>query len=302
MAEDTDETRCGYVALIGAPNAGKSTLMNALVGTKLSIVSPKVQTTRMRVLGIQIHESAQIIFVDTPGIFAPKRRLDRAMVDAAWRGAGDADHIALLVDVRQRDTEETEAIVAGLAKSGKRADLILNKIDLIERGKLLSMAERWHKEGLFDEVFMVSALKGDGIDRLMSHFARLMPPGPWLFPEDQLSDIPQRLLAAEITREQLYLQLHDELPYSAAVETEAWEEFDNGSVRIMQTIYVERDSQRAIVLGKGGSRIRSIGTTARGELSRLMERTVHLSLFVKVRERWGDDREHYSTMGLDYDA
>ena len=303
--ETPPSTRCGFAALIGAPNAGKSTLMNALLGAKVSIVTPKVQTTRSRVLGIEISGDAQIVYVDTPGIFAPKRRLDRAMVAAAWKGAGDADVICLLVDAerylagRDRDTDE---IVEKLKETHRRAHLLLNKIDLVKKPDLLALAERFTAEGVFDQVFMISALKGDGIDDLRAALAAAMPPGPWLFPEDQLSDMPDRLLAAEITREKLFLDLHQELPYSLTVETEAWETHDNGSATIRQVIYVERDGHKGIVLGKGGAQIKRIGAASRRELEDLLGRRIHLFLFVKVRGKWQDDPERYRDWGLDFNA
>jgi GTP-binding protein Era len=294
--------RCGYVALIGAPNAGKSTLLNRLVGRKLAIVTPKVQTTRTRLLGIAIAGPAQLILVDTPGIFEPRRRLDRAMVAAAWAGAADADRIVLLVDAAHPGDPDTRRIVERLAATGRRAILALNKVDLVRRDTLLGTADTLFREGCFDEAFMISALTGDGIEDLKRHLAGAMPPGPWLFPEDELSDAPERWLAAEVTREQVFLQLHDELPYAASVETEAWQERRDGSVRIDQVIYVRRPSQRAIVLGDKGQRIRSIGARARTELERMLERRVHLFLFVKVRENWIEDPERYAALGLDYDV
>jgi GTPase len=296
------ETRCGYVALIGAPNAGKSTLLNQLVGSKLAIVTPKVQTTRARLLGIAIVGEAQLILVDTPGIFEPRRRLDRAMVAAAWAGAADADRVVLLVDAARPDEPDTRRIVERLAASGRRAVLALNKVDTVRRDKLLGIADGLFRAGCFDQVFMISALTGDGIDDLRRHLAAAMPPGPWLFPEDQLSDAPERWLAAEVTREQVFLQLHDELPYAASVETESWEERRDGSVRIDQVIYVRRDSQRAIVLGDKGRRIKAIGARARAELERMLARRVHLFLFVKVRENWIEDPERYAALGLDYNV
>src|SRR6184192_513113 len=286
-------TRCGFVALIGAPNAGKSTLLNQLVGTKLAIVTPKVQTTRTRLLGIAVEDSAQLIFVDTPGIFAPRRRLDRAMVAAAWAGAADADATVLLVDAAraaQRGIDnDTKGILNRLAASKRRAILALNKVDLVRRDTLLGLADELFRSGVFGEVFMVSALTGDGVADLKRHLAIIVPFGPWLFPADQLSDAPERWLAAEVTREQVFLQLHDELPYSAAVETEAWEERADGSARIDQVIYVRRPGQRAIVLGDKGARIKSIGARARAELEHMLERRVHLFLFVKVRDKWIED-------------
>jgi GTP-binding protein Era len=297
--------RCGYVALIGAPNAGKSTLVNQLVGSKVTIVSPKPQTTRSRVLGIAIKDEAQIVLVDTPGIFAPRKRLDRAMVAAAWGGADDADLLVLLVDAqrcRKNIDSETQAILDKLAGQKRRAMLILNKVDLVEKTVLLKLAERLSETGLFDEIFMVSALSGDGTDGLLDSFAKHMPLGHWLFPEDQLSDMPMRLLAAEVTREKLFIQLHQELPYAAAVETETWEERKDGGVRIEQAITVERESQKAIVVGKGGARIKAIGAAAREELTAMLERPVHLFLFVRVRENWQEDRERYRDIGLDFDS
>jgi len=295
-------TRCGYVALIGAPNAGKSTLLNRLVGQKLSIVSPKVQTTRSRLLGIATEGDAQLIFVDTPGIFEPRRRLERAMVAAAWAGASDADVTLLLVDVTHGVDRDTEAIVERLKSAAKPAILALNKIDLVRREKLLALADRLSKAGNFSDIFMISGLTGDGVDDLHRHLAEIVPEGPFLFPPDQLSDAPERWLAAEVTREQVFLQLHDELPYSATVETETWQERPDGSVRIEQVIYVRRASQRAIVLGEGGKRIKAIGARARAELGAMLERKVHLFLFVKVRDNWLDDPERYRAMGVDFNV
>ncbi len=295
-----EETRCGYVALVGAPNAGKSTLMNRIVGAKLSIVSPKVQTTRSRVLGILIEGMSQIIFVDTPGIFEPKKRLERAMVAAAWAGAQDADKVVLLVDAGRRIDEDTRRIIDGLKGARRQAVLALNKIDLVDPKKLLGLTEELSKEGIFERVFMISGLTGSGVDDLKDYLAVAMPEGPWLFPEDQLTDIPQRLLASEVTREQMFLQLHDELPYASTVETEGWEEKSDGSARITQVIYVRRDTQKAIVLGHGGQQIKKIGARARLELEKLLERRIHLFLFVKVREDWPEDRERYEAMGLEF--
>ncbi len=303
--ENSAPTRGGFVALIGAPNSGKSTLLNALVGAKVSIVSRKVQTTRARVLGIAIEGGAQIVFVDTPGIFAPKKRLDRAMVAAAWQGVEDADLAALLVDAHanvRATNRESEAILARLAESGRQAVLVLNKVDLVNPPQLLGLAERLNRTGVFTDTFMISALTGDGVGDLRRHFAKAMPPGPWLYPEDQISDMPDRLLAAELVREQLFETLHQELPYALTVETEAWEERKDGSVKIDATIFVERDSQRAIVLGKGGDRIKAVGAAARKELEVLFERRVHLFLFVKVRGKWQDDPERYRAMGLEWDG
>jgi GTPase len=301
-AAATIETRCGYVALIGAPNAGKSTLLNRLVGRKLAIVTPKAQTTRSRLLGIAIEGPAQIVYVDTPGIFAPRRRLDRAMVAAAWSGAQEADETVLLVDAARGVDGDTRRILDRLAERGRSMILALNKIDLVRRDSLLGLAASLSKTARIDAVFMLSGLNGDGVADLQRHLAGVLPPGPWLFPKDQMSDMPERLLAAEITREQVFLQLHDELPYASTVETEAWEDKADGSTRIEQTIYVQRPGQRAIVLGAGGSRIKAIGARARAEIARLLERPVHLFLFVKVRERWIDDRERFEALGLDYHA
>ncbi|HEV8679200.1 MAG TPA: GTPase Era [Stellaceae bacterium] len=295
-------TRCGYVALIGAPNAGKSTLLNRLVGQRLAIVTPKAQTTRTRLLGIAIVGPAQLILVDTPGIFAPRRRLDRAMVAAAWAGMADADAVVLLVDATRAEDPDTRQIIDRLTESGRRAILALNKIDLVRRDSLLAVADRLFRAGCFERIFMISGLNGDGVEDLKQHLAAVVPPGPWLFPEDQLSDAPERWLAAEVTREQVFLQLHDELPYAASVETEGWEERRDGSVKIDQVIYVRRPGQRAIVLGDKGSRIKTIGARARAELERLMERRVHLFLFVKVRDNWIEDPERYAALRLDYNV
>ncbi len=297
---EATNTKAGFVALIGAPNAGKSTLLNSLVGSKVSIVSRKVQTTRALVRGIAIEGAAQIVFVDTPGIFKPKRRLDRAMVTSAWGGAGDADVIALLLDVRKGIDEEAEAILEKLPELKQPKVLILNKIDLIERSKLLDIAAKLNEKVPFLHTFMISALKGDGIDKLKRQLAELMPEGPWLYPEDQISDAPLRMLAAEITREKIYERLHEELPYQSTVETDQWQQRPDGSVRIEQTVFVERDSQRKIVLGKGGQTIKAIGQAARKEISEIAEAPVHLFIFVKVRENWSDDPERYREMGLEF--
>jgi GTP-binding protein Era len=304
--ERDPDTRCGYIALIGAPNAGKSTLLNQLVGRKLAIVTPKVQTTRTRLLGIALAGPAQLIFVDTPGIFEPRRRLDRAMVAAAWAGAADADETVLLVDAahatRRGVDRDTKHILDRLAATGRHAILALNKIDLVRRDALLGLADELFHSGVFAHVFMISALSGDGVADLTRHLAASVPSGPWLFPADQLSDAPERWIAAEVTREQVFLQLHDELPYAATVETESWQERPDGSARIDQVIYVQRPSQRAIVLGEGGQRIKAIGARARVELEQMLERRIHLFLFVKVRENWIEDPERYAALGLDYNA
>ena len=289
------QTSCGFVAILGAPNVGKSTLLNRIVGVKVSIVSPKVQTTRTRVLGIALEGDAQLIFIDTPGIFHPKRRLERAMVAAAWGGAGDADHVILLVDAQRGLNPDTRAIIDRLKEQdGHTVDLVINKIDLIDKQKLLALTQKLSAEGVFDETYMISAFKGDGVDDLVAHLTAKMPASPWLFPEDQISDMPMRLLAAEITREKLYLKLHQELPYATTVETETWEEKEDGSVRIEQTIYVESESQRSIILGKGGKMIKSIGVESRHDLGEILDTIVHLFLFVKINEKWGDDPGRYS--------
>jgi GTP-binding protein Era len=292
--------RCAFIALIGAPNAGKSTLTNALVGTKVSIVTPKVQTTRALIRGIAMAGRSQLIFVDTPGIFRPKRRLDRAMVTTAWGGAHDADLVGVLIDAKRGLEEDSEAVVARLSEVRQPMVLILNKVDIVEKPRLLELAAKLNERASFAATFMVSALSGSGVEHLRDWFAEHAPPGPWLYPEDQLSDAPQRHLAAEITREKLYLRLHQELPYQSTVETDEWQERPDGSVRIAQTIYVERESQRKIVLGKSGQSIKAIGADARKELSQLLERPVHLFLFVKIREGWGDDPERYREMGLEF--
>ena len=292
--------RCGFVALIGAPNVGKSTLLNALVGSKISIVTPKVQTTRALIRGIAIEGPAQLIFVDTPGIFAPRRRLDRAMVGSAWGSTRDADIVALLIDARKGVEDDEEAILRGLADIRAAKVLLLNKIDLVEKPTLLALTQALNERATFAATFMVSARSGDGVADLKSWFAAHVPPGPWLYPEDQISDAPLRQLAAEITREKLYLRLHQELPYQSTVETEVWKELKDGSVRIEQTIYVERESQRKIVLGKGGQTIKAIGAAARTDIAAAIEQPVHLFLFVKVREGWGDDPERYHEMGLEF--
>lgn len=295
------DTRCGYVALIGAPNAGKSTLLNRLVGQKLAIVTPKVQTTRALIRGIACEGPAQLIFVDTPGIFAPRRRLDRAMVGTAWGSAHDADAVALLIDARKGLAEDDEAILRRLADVRTPAKVLaLNKVDLVAKPALLALAQMLNERAAFAATFMISALSGDGVDDLKKWLATQVPRGPWLYPEDQISDAPLRQLAAEITREKLYLRLHQELPYQSTVETEVWKELRDGSVRIEQTIYVERDSQRKIVLGKDGRAIRAIGAAARAEIAKAIEQPVHLFLFVKVREGWGDDPERYRQIGLEF--
>lgn len=295
-----ENARAGFVALIGAPNAGKSTLLNQLVGTKVSIVTHKVQTTRAIVRGVAIEDDSQVIFVDTPGIFKPKRRLDRAMVDTAWGGAKDADVVAVLIDAKKGINEAVERILNELEHIKLPKVLILNKIDITKRDQLLALAAKANEYTKFDQTFMVSAINGSGTKDILKYFAEQMPKGPWLYPEDQASDIPLRMLAAEITREKLYLRLHEELPYISTVETEKWEDKKDGSIRIEQTIFVERDSQKSIVLGKNGQTIKAISKAAREELSEAFETTVHLFVFVKVRENWSDDPERYRNMGLDF--
>ncbi|TAL33566.1 MAG: GTPase Era [Phenylobacterium sp.] len=306
----TDQ-HAGFAAIIGAPNAGKSTLTNRLVGAKVSIVTQKVQTTRFPVRGVALAGDAQIVLVDTPGIFAPRRRLDRAMVRAAWGGAEDADAIVHLVDAPaqlgdkpadHRAQIDVESIVEGLKKAGKKVILALNKVDAVKRDELLAISQKLFETGVYDEVFMISATTGSGVDDLKARLAALMPQGPWLYPEDQTADLPARLLAAEITREKLYLRVHEELPYAAAVETTAFQERKDGGVRIEQTIYVERESQRPIVLGKGGQTLKWIGQKSREELIQLLDRPVHLFLHVQVDEKWADKRAFYGDLGLDFDA
>ena len=297
------EQRCGYVAVVGATNAGKSTLVNTLVGTKVSIVSPKVQTTRFRVLGIAIHGESQMILVDTPGIFQPKRRLDRAMVAAAWDGAKDAEIICLLLDAHKGYDEDSRTLVSRLKQAQRRAILVLNKVDLVRnKERLLALVAEVAAEGIFDETFMVSALSGNGLAELQEALLRQLPEGPWMFPEDQVSDLPQRLLAAEITREKAFNMLHAELPYALMVESERWLEQDDGSARIDQVIYVQRESQKGIVVGKGGRTIRAIGTSARMELESLLERPIHLFLHVKVKENWAERRDSFAEFGLEYNV
>ena len=293
-------TRCGFVALIGAPNVGKSTLVNALVGSKVTIVSRKVQTTRALIRGIVIENNAQIILVDTPGIFLPKRRLDRAMVSTAWSGAHDADLVCVLLDAKSGIDEEADAILNKLATVKHDKILVLNKIDLVPREKLLALAKAANDRLPFQQTFMISALSGDGVDDLRATLAAMVPPGPFHYPEDQMSDAPLRHLAAEITREKIFRQLHQELPYQSTVETDSWTERKDKSVRIEQTIFVERESQRKIVLGKGGATIKSIGADSRKELTEIVGVPVHLFLFVKVRENWGDDPNRYREMGLEF--
>ncbi len=309
-------TRAGFVAIIGSPNAGKSTLVNRLVGSKVSIVTQKVQTTRFPVRGVCMDGRAQIVLVDTPGIFTPRRRLDRAMVRSAWSGAEDADAVVHLVDAyaeiavedgtakaaERRCAEDTANIRAALKSSGRKAVLALNKIDLVKRDALLALTTALFEEGVYTEVFMISAHNGSGVEDLKHHMASLVPEGPWLYPEDQTADLPVRLLAAEITREKVYLRVHEELPYAATVETTAFKEVKDGAVRIEQTIYIEREGQRAIILGKGGQTLKWIGENSRKDLIEILDRPVHLFLHVKVRETWQEERAFYADLGLDFDV
>jgi GTP-binding protein Era len=302
----TGQTRAGFTAIIGAPNAGKSTLVNQLVGTKITIVTHKVQTTRFPVRGVMMHGNSQVVLVDTPGIFAPRRRLDRAMVKSAWEGAGDADAIVHLIDARHwtghGDRAEDEAIIDRLRVIGAKAILAINKIDLVERSLLLGATKALFDTGVYSDVLMVSGLNGDGVDQLADLLASRMPEGPYLFPEDQAADMPSRLIAAEVTREKLMLRLHQEIPYQLTVETENWTQHDDGAVRIDQMIHVSRDGHKSIVLGKGGQTIRDIGMAARKELTEILGRPVHLFLRVKVSERWQENRERFSAIGLDFDV
>jgi GTP-binding protein Era len=297
--QDT-QTRCGFIALIGAPNVGKSTLINELVGSKVAIVSHKVQTTRALLRGIAIADGSQLVFIDTPGIFAPKRRLERAMVTNAWTGVQDADIAAVLIDAARGLDEEADAILARIAETRQPKILLINKVDLVDKSALLAIVKAANERVAFAATFMISALTGDGVADVRSWLAAHVPPGPWHYPEDQITDAPLRQLAAEITREKLYLRLHQELPYQSTVETESWKELKDGSTRIEQTIYVERESQRKIVLGKGGQTIKAIGADARRDIGDMIDGTVHLFLFVKVREHWADDPERYRGMGLEF--
>jgi GTP-binding protein Era len=297
---EPETTSCGFIALVGAPNAGKSTLLNALVGTKVSIVTHKAQTTRAQIRGVVTEGAAQIVFIDTPGIFAPKRRLDRAMVDAAWTGAGDADLVALIVDAERGVTAEVEALLEGLRDIPRPRVLVLNKIDLLKPEKLLALAEGLNARLDFERTFMVSALTGSGVKDFLDWAAAHVPPGPWHFPEDQLTDLTLALTAAEVTREKLFLRIHDEIPYNATVETEKFTVQPDGAYRIDQVVYVTRDTHKKIVLGAGGQTIKAIGAEARRELMEIFEVPVHLFLFVKVREKWSDDPERYREMGLEF--
>lgn len=292
--------KCGFVAIIGSPNAGKSTLLNRMVGAKVAIVTHKVQTTRTRVTGIGLHENTQLVFIDTPGIFAPKRRLDRAMVSAAWKGSEDAEQTVLMVDAKKGVDDNVERILTGLSDANRKAILVINKIDTVKRESLLALVQKLNEAGQFEETFLISALNGDGVEDLKSHLADLAPEGPWMYPEDQISDVTMRLLAAEITREKVYLRLHEELPYATTVETEAWDERPDGSVRIEQVIHVERESQKGIVIGKGGKMLKLLGQMAREDMQENFDRKVHLFLHVRVTEKWADDKTMYEDMGLDF--
>ena len=301
-ANNNTPTRCGFVALIGAPNAGKSTLTNDFVGSKVSIVSSKIQTTRTQVRGIGIYDNTQMIFIDTPGIFQPKRRLDRAMVYSAWNGANDADIVVLIVDAKRGYDDETKAIVQNLANVKQKVVLVLNKIDLVEKDTLLVLADELNKDYKFAETFMISALESRDVDELYKYLADNLPISPWYYPEDQISDMPLKMLTAEIVREKLFTFLHQEVPYALTVEPELWERRSDGSVRAEMTIYVERDNQKRIVLGRGGSMIKRIGQAARKEVEELLEERIHLFLFVKVRENWMDDPARYEDWGLKFNA
>jgi GTPase len=300
MTESAENTRCGFIALVGAPNAGKSTLLNSLVGTKVSIVTHKAQTTRAQIRGVVTEGQAQIVFIDTPGVFTPRRRLDRAMVEAAWSGAGDADLVALIVDAERGLTSDVELLLDGLKDLPHAKVLVLNKIDLLKREKLLALSAELNGRVSFERTFMISALTGDGVKDFLDWAAERIPPGPWHFPEDQLTDLTLALTAAEVTREKLFLRVHDEIPYNSTVETERFTVNKDGSYRIDQVIYVTRDTHKKIVLGAGGQTIKQIGADARAELMDIFETKVHLFLFVKVREKWGEDPERYREMGLDY--
>lgn len=315
-AETTEPSRCGFAAILGAPNAGKSTLVNALVGQKISIVTQKVQTTRFPVRGVALQGAAQIVLVDTPGVFSPKRRLDRAMVASAWSGAADADALVHVVDAPaaariqegrgdagdKRTEADVSQVIEGLAKQGRKAILALNKVDALDRAKLLVLSQAFYDYGVYDDVVMISALKSSGLDHLARLLATRMPEGPWLYPEEQVADTPLRVMAAEITREKVFLRLHEELPYQATVETDAWTDRKDGSVRIDQTLYVMRDGHKGIAIGKGGETLKWISQQARKDIAEAIEKPVHLFLHVKVRENWLEERVHFNAMGLDYDV
>lgn len=293
------DTSCGFVALIGAPNAGKSTLLNAMVGAKVAIVTHKVQTTRTRITGIAMHEKTQLVFIDTPGIFQPKRRLDRAMVKAAWHGAENTEEVVLLVDARKK-VGAAELILKGLKASGRKVMLAINKIDTVQHDQLLALAKEYDETGLFSDIFMISALEGDGVDSMKAALAAKAPKGPWMYPEDQISDVTMRILAAEITREKIFERLHEELPYGATVETEKWEDRRDGSIRIEQIIHIVREAHKGIVIGKGGQMLKTLGTLAREDMEENFGCKVHLFLHVRVTEKWQDDKSMYEGMGLDF--
>jgi len=302
MTNEMTETRCGFIALIGAPNAGKSTFLNALVGTKIAIVTPKVQTTRTRMLGVASEGASQLIYIDTPGIFAPKRRLDRAMVATAWQGSSDADLTLWLVDAKRGIVEEVQKIAKALTEQNRRVTLVLTKTDLIKHDVLLPLSAALNEMAPIDQTYMVSAPKGDGVADIRNFLAKSVPVGPWHFPEDTLTDQASRILAAEMTREALFLKLHQELPYGIAVETEKWEEKPDGSARIQQVIYVQRENHKAMVIGKGGAMIKAVGEASRKEIEALLDRRVHLFLHAKVQENWADDPDHYSAIGLPFNV
>jgi GTPase len=301
-AEPSAPKKAGLIALVGAPNVGKSTLINRLVGAKVAIVTPKAQTTRMRVLGIRIQDAIQVIFVDTPGIFQPKRRLDRAMVQTAWREAGDADIVCFLIDATKGLDGATIAVAERLKRAGREVVAVLNKIDRVKRPRLLELAQQVSEAVNCSDIFMIAAINGDGVDDLFTKLSTRLPYGPWLFPDDQLSDMPDRLMAAELTREKLMMALHSELPYDLTVETDDWQEFQNGALRISQVIFIARDSQKPIVLGKGGARIKAIRSASQVELAEMYETPVHLFIQVKVRPGWDEDQRHFRDLGLDYNA
>ena len=296
-----DLTQFGFIAVIGSPNGGKSTLVNRFVGAKVSIVTQKVQTTRIKVRGIAVRGNCQLVFIDTPGIFQPRRRLEKAMVDSAWRGVADAERILLVVDANRGIDADIRRILGVLNQKKRPKILLLNKIDLIRRERLLALSDEINNRCVFEETFMISALRGDGVDDVLNYLAKLSPEGPWMFPDDQISDLPKRVMAAEITREFLFILTHQEIPYAATVETDSWKEYDDGSIKILQTLYVKRASQKAIILGKNGGHLKDIGTAARLALGKIFERKVHLFIHVKVRGKWMEDSLRYKALGLAFD-